>query len=422
MSGTLETLLVRIRDGSGSESDVSEARGLARHDARLPHELRSGVLLDAEEAPSDAAGLLAVLGGDDLFGDTLAEAVAWDLSVETELTDAELVELEDDWVWGPALAEAVRAEGGVVELTDAVMARVDRGISGWVYGPVLSEAVRREAGQVDVSRAVLSMLGEGTSPVAEAVRTEAGWVPDVDATTLLTLIGDVVRAEAGSVDVTGAVLAELDVRLLPVAEAVSSEAGGGDIAAKVLMALDARVLPVADAVRFEAGAVDVVSTVCVELGVKVLPVAAAVQAEAGVFDVSGQWAELSVAEAVRDESGSVDCWTAVQAEIMPMGHETAPRHVSMPDSIAAPVAIPAPANSAWSWGALLMAAIVLLVVGASQLIGGYQSVGPAVPAPMQFASASEIIVDELEWSDTVQVMQTEGDEGALIIWVDEEAT
>jgi hypothetical protein len=69
-----------------------------------------------------------------------------------------------------------------------------------------------------------------------------------------------------------------------------------------------------------------------------------------------------------------------------------------------------------------MAAIVLLVVGASQLIGGYQSVGPAVPAPMQFASASEIIVDELEWSDTVQVMQTEGDEGALIIWVDEEAT
>ena len=41
--------------------------------------------------------------------------------------------------------------------------------------------------------------------------------------------------------------------------------------------------------------------------------------------------------------------------------------------------------------------------------------------PMRFAMAAEVIVEDLSYSDTVQVMQTEGDEGALIIWLDEEA-
>ena len=43
------------------------------------------------------------------------------------------------------------------------------------------------------------------------------------------------------------------------------------------------------------------------------------------------------------------------------------------------------------------------------------------PTPLQFAAAGEVVVHELEYSENVQVFQVEGDEGAMILWVDEEA-
>jgi hypothetical protein len=38
-----------------------------------------------------------------------------------------------------------------------------------------------------------------------------------------------------------------------------------------------------------------------------------------------------------------------------------------------------------------------------------------------FASADEVVVEELDYGADVTVFQAEGDEGAVIIWVDEEA-
>ena len=40
---------------------------------------------------------------------------------------------------------------------------------------------------------------------------------------------------------------------------------------------------------------------------------------------------------------------------------------------------------------------------------------------MLFAHAGEVVVEDLSYGDDVQVLQTEGDEGAVILWVDEEA-
>ncbi|MBT3222377.1 MAG: hypothetical protein HN348_25165 [Proteobacteria bacterium] len=40
---------------------------------------------------------------------------------------------------------------------------------------------------------------------------------------------------------------------------------------------------------------------------------------------------------------------------------------------------------------------------------------------LRFASSSEIVVHDLEYGDNIQVFQAEGDEGAMILWVEEEA-
>ena len=422
MAGTLDNLLARIRDGAASEAEIDTARALARHDARLPEELREVVFLSATEAPSDAAGLMSVLGIDDLFGDVLRDAVAFDLEALAADEEDEPIELEDEWVWGPVVADAVRASAGTVDVSDGVLARVERGVStDFVYGPVLVEAVHHEAGRVDVTAGVLDALGAAVMPVAEAVRSEAGEVPSVEATGLLVLIGDAVRAEAGVVDVTASVASELGFEQTPVAAAVRSEAGVADVAPAVSALLGFDAVPIAAAVASEAGRADVSAGVLEALGIDAPPVAAAVRSEAGSVDVGVAFdAGVPVGEAVRSEAGEVDLWAGIEAAITPE-RAPAPLPVQMPDARAPSAPMPAPANRSWSWGAVLMAAIVLFVVGASQLLGG-EAVGPVEPAPMQFAYASEIIVDELEWSDTVQVMQTEGDEGALIIWVDEEAT
>ena len=46
-------------------------------------------------------------------------------------------------------------------------------------------------------------------------------------------------------------------------------------------------------------------------------------------------------------------------------------------------------------------------------------VSPEVPE-LVFASASDVVVEDLSFGDGVQVFQTEGDDGALVLWIEEE--
>jgi hypothetical protein len=129
--------------------------------------------------------------------------------------------------------------------------------------------------------------------------------------------------------------------------------------------------------------------------------------------VALQHAHPPVGEAVRDEAGDVSLADGVVATI---------EGKTLPSALGTELALPAPANRPWSWGAVLAAAIVFLVVGTSQLFPQGPGIAQVAEMPMQFASAAEVVVEDLDYGASVQVMQTEGDEGALIIWVDEEVT
>jgi hypothetical protein len=306
MSANLETLLQRIRDGVGSSEEVTRARELVASDARLPDELREIALRDDDDLEADAAGLLSVLGADDL-GALIAQAIQAEAA--EPLTESEV---DDGWqVIAEVLREGLAREASDVDVAEPVLRRI--AVAGWAFGPVVASAVRSEAGEVDVARPVMRELSlDAAAPVAQAV-----------------------AAEAGDVDVVDAVMATLS--------------------------LDAPV-PVAEAVRAEAGEIDVVSAVLTEIGAVAPPVVV---------------------------------------------HE--------------PVAVPAPANDTrgWSWAGLAMAAVALVsvVVGALSLPGSETMTS----APMMFAHAGEVVVEDLSYGDDVQVFQTEGDQGAVILWVDEEA-
>lgn len=298
MSENLETLLRRIRDGLSTSDEVERARGLVAQDARLPEELRDIALGVDEDLRADAAGLLSVLGADDLGG-LLAEAV------RAEADHGPMLEVDDGWeAIAEVLRDGIRAEAGGCDVSESVLRRL--AVAGWAYGPVLAEAVRSEAGEVDIASSVLAELTlDERLPLVSAL-----------------------HAEAGTVDVANAVLAEL--------------------------ALDAA-LPIAEAVRAEAGTVDVVASVLAEIG------------------------------AVR----------------------------------AASVPVPANDNRGWSLGtlALAAAALVSVVVGALSLPGG----GMEPLDPMLFAHAGEVVIEDLSYGVDVQVVQIEGEQGAVILWIDEDA-
>lgn len=303
MAGTLENLLIRLRDGAASAEDVDRARVLVRSDARLPEELRTVVLADDEDLSADAAGLLVILGA----ADPLAEL----------------------------LADAVRAEGGAPELPRDTWDDL---------ADALRDGLQAEAGEIDVAEAVGQRVG--------------GWAWSV-------AVADAVRAEAGEVPVDAAVLAELELTGPPVADAVRAFAGTVDVADAVMTALGFEAPAVRDAVVAEAGAVDVVAR--------------------------------------------------VMAEVAP-----APVVELRPAASAAPVT-PTPANDArgWTWAGVALAAVALVAVVVGQL--GDPFGAGAEPAKLLFAKAGEVVVEDLSYGDDVQVFQTEGEQGAVIIWVDEEA-
>jgi hypothetical protein len=290
---TLESLLVAIRDGTAGPEVLSRARELASADERIPEELRAEVLLDPAEASSDAAGLLAVLGADDL-GALLLSAVMEEL----ELKEAADLEFDDAWTpIGTALREGLVAEAHHFEITDAVMRRIP--LTDFPWGSLLAEAVAHEAGTADVAHKVLVGLEiQGLAPIATAI-----------------------RAEAGTVELTARVMSELKL---------------------------AESLPVAEAIRAEAGSVDVVDRVML---------------------------------------------------------------------LVAPQETLVAANYRWVYASLLVAAITLLVVVTGRLVTPVG--GPA--EMLQFARASEVVVEDLNYANDVQVMVLEGNDGAVIIWFDEEA-
>jgi len=402
MTGTLEKLLERIRDGAASAEELVRARDLVAHDARLPEDLREIGLTDADDLAGDAVGLLAVLGAAPLFDDGLREALSDEAAAALSVDGSAGIDDDfDDAAWEAVareLREGLVAVADGFEIASAVMARLPA--PAWAYGPVTAEAVRGEAGTVDVAGEAMAHLGDALPPVAEAVASEAGTV-DVSGSVLMELsleaglpVADAVASEAGTVDVVGSVLTQLSLEVgLPVADAVASEAGTVDVVGSVLTQLSLETgLPVADAVASEAGTVDVVGSVLTELSL-----------EAG----------LPVADAVASEAGGVE----VAAEVLGTVGSTLPTALPAPPSVlqeAPPV--PIPANRGWTWGAVVMAAVALLVVGLYQLPGG------STDSPLldfEFAAAGELVVEDLDYADDVTVMQAEGDEGAVILWMED---
>jgi len=321
MAGTtLEMLLERIRDGVATVDEIDGARELARHDGRLPEEIRGEIL--GEDIEADAVALLAILAGDD-FGEVLREALVDELDV-----------------------------------ADDVMAAIA------ASGPPLADAVRDEAGEIEVTSDTLAALGD---------------------------LG------------------------LPIREAVVAEAGRIEVAHAVMTALRQDSLAISAAVQAEAGRVDIADQVCMALGIST----------------------PSVREAILDEAGAVpDIWTAVFDDIS--ARETLVPEVPVvafpPGATVAPVVandgMPSAANNNRRWarygfGALVMAAAALLVLGLSpgqSTITTIPTVNPdelVEVAQLVFASAGDVVVENLEYGDDVMVMQMMGDDGAMILWVDE---
>ena len=146
---------------------------------------------------------------------------------------------------------------------------------------------------------------------------------------------------------------------------------------------------------------------------------------------------MAIREAVRAEAGETpQIWAAVEDDIR--ARETlVPEHpvgsfpsAVTPSPVAPSASLPRAANNNRRWmtaafGALAIAAAVLLVFGLSSdesTIAGLPTPEPVVlveSAELVFASASDVVVENLEYGDDVMVMQMMGDDGAMILWVDE---
>ena len=386
--------------------------------------------LDVDEGIGDAAGaLLAVLGADgDLLGDTIAAAV------RDEAGAAQVPVPQDEW-WtaiGRSLRDGMPAAAGRVDVAPAVIEEL-----GGARMPPVADAVRAEAGEVDLTDAIVG--SEHRLPLAAAL-----------------------AAEAGRVDVADAVLAQLDVELdLPVAEALRAEAGQADVAEAVLQRLGEESLPVAAAVHHEAGEVDVSKAVEIltsdawhsvmldnglpqgarSLAARMLAasprrglemtafaglgrrIREEIQREAGpaphmwhgvaerigvaaeaVDQVPGYDGQL-VRDAVAELAGEVDVAPAVMQRIRRQSVAPAPE-------------VPKQGANWGSWAGMAAAAVAAVV-----LMVSWQDTAPTPEvqpqATMMFASADEISVQALEYADDTEVQIIHSDDGPLIIWFDE---
>ena len=159
-----------------------------------------------------------------------------------------------------------------------------------------------------------------------------------------------------------------------------------------MAALDISTLPVAKAVANEADEIEVTARILSSLKIDTPPVASAVIGEAGTVDV------------VEDV----------------MKHVHVHSVVSLDDDVITPANRPM-----WHLvGFAAVAAMFAAFIGVSFLSGTpLDAAGDS--SGFQFASATEIVVDDLSYDEQafVQVIQDTDDQGeqALIIWIDDEA-
>ena len=448
----LESLLFRIRDGVASDAEIERAREMVASDARLPEELRE-VVDFVDDPEGDAVGLLAVLGADSLFGDLLREGFAEELeaalAVESEPPEITAADVDGPWPLHDDFVAAVHAEAGEVELAGGVLSAVGLEMSDMP----LADALRAEAGDVELAGAVLAALGlPGFElPLADAVRREAGAVDlvqrvDLELTELGLPLAEAIRFEAGEIEIADPVLAAVGGEARPpIAEAVRQEAGTVGLWPELAPVVDgAWISAMLDRELSTAGhraaarrlhddpAARETMTAFASIGTDLR---AAVAEEAGdcpyVWEAVAKaigiepehvegWDGEALVAALREEAGTVDLTDAVMQRV-----EVGRR---MPSSLGEAEELPVPANASFGLGALLMmAAAVLLMVGVPNLYRGaiVETGGPSVVQvddSAQFASAGEIVVEELDYGDNSNVYQATGDEGALILWVDEGAT
>jgi hypothetical protein len=258
---------------------------------------------------------------------------------------------------------------------------------------------------------------------------------EVDAAVLLSVLGldddlsgilrGAIAHEAGEMEAVFASAPWEESERRPLAESVEASSGSVDVAENVLGRVDREGSDwvygptLSAAVKVEAGQSPVsVARVLADCGLpEGLPVVDAIRDGAGNVDVSVDVVEalslqsaIPVAAAIRFECGQVDVRDAVMHELS----QLQPSAVDL-------ATVPAAANRSWgAWVSAAVAAAVLLAV-APNMMGWNAGSSDVRVDPMRFAMAAEVIVEDLSYSDTVQVMQTEGDEGALIIWLDEEA-
>lgn len=422
----LEDWLRRIAE-DGDAAAVDAARALLRTDERIPEELRY-VLDDPEDRPGAADALLFLLGeGESL----VAEAI------RAEAGSAMDDDLTANPIEGVPVADAVRAEAGTTRISGA-----------WLADAIpVDEAIRAEAGLVDVADAVAGALGFGIPMVQGALRWGAGAVDVAEAVVGAgPPVAAAVRASAGRVEIAASVLVKVGVDVPPVSHAVRDAAGTVAVADVVMAGIVGADLPegwmagvldreLPDAVHVKAASRIAASSL---LGAELTGLAsagtrlrAAVEAGAGTVSlwdgvaksigiadpeaVTG-WDGAAVRAAVLDEAGSVDVVRRVMAKVRRSSAAPSER----PE--------PRPANSAyWVAAAVAVAATILIVFGFS---GIERMPSPGRPAPdmgapgMVFAKADEIRVDDLNYADdaTVQVIQEDGADAAMIIWVDEGKT
>lgn len=364
-------LLREIRDGTATPEGLARAKALAAAELRLPEGIRQGVLEDQPAA--EAAGLLELLDGGDSLLAELAEAVRQEAGVGPG------VQVDDAWAGvGLALGQAVAAECGDIEVSTQVLA-VLRAEAGGVFAEVpVADAVRALAGEADVGDDVMArldgawvsaMLDNELAPADRQVAVRR-LLEATSARVEMTALADLGR------DLRGAVAASAG-DTPPLWEGVARAVGIAD----PNEVPGWEMVPLADAVRVEAGDV--------------------VVAEAVMATIRRQ----AVIEAIRLPDPQVEGRESAVSPSSGRPREVLPRFF-----------IP-------GWGGFAIAAAAALV--AVLLRQGWsptelETVVPVGTEEIAFAMPDEIVIEDLSFADDVTVFQAEGDEGALIIWIDDE--
>lgn len=213
----------------------------------------------------------------------------------------------------------------------------------------------------DLLPSLLSRIRDGIATDADRLRARSLVEADQTLPADVRDLSLAAPAEAG--EDAAALLALLGLE--PLFALHDTESLDADVAADVMAALGLdQALPVADAVSFEAGTIDVSDRVMAEIGLAARPIPVA------------PWAR----------------------------------------PIAVPAPLPFAANNArgfrWAAVALAAAALLALVVGRGEM-------GADPPQELVFAQAGDVVVEDLVYADGVQVVQLEGTDGAVILWVDD---